>query len=99
MCVPDKTITGGLGTLTPYSPGKLSPTQTYTPPIPGSQPQGPQASFTTVNTPQLGLPAGPAPFAPRIERAAATQPQYTTDANGVKRPAKTGYQSLQITRQ
>lgn len=94
MCVPDKTITGGLGTLTPYSPGKLSPTQTYIPPVPTAQ--NPQASFTNVTTPQLGLPAGPAPFAPRIERAASTQTQYTTDANGVKRPAKTGYQSLQI---
>lgn len=64
-------------------------------PVPPPKPYG----FQDVIAPQLGLPAAPPLFAPRIERAAATAPQYTTDAAGVKRPVKTGFQSLQITRQ
>lgn len=100
MCVPDKTLVGS--TLTPYSQGQLSQTQTYMPSgqfTLTTQQQKKQAGFQDVIAPQLGLPAAPPLFAPKIERAAGTGTQYTTDADGVKRPVKTGYQSLQITRQ
>lgn len=101
MCVPDKTLIGGIksvnGLNSPF------PVQTYTPPAPASNTFAPQlqqqAGFQPVIAPQLGAPAAPPLFAPRIERAQATSTQYTTDANGVKKPAKTGYQSLQINRQ
>lgn len=101
MCTPvqPQTQTKKPGTFTPYVPGNLSPTQTYTPPVQLTEAQKKQqAGFTDVIAPQLGLPAAPPLFAPRIERAAATQQDYVTDSNGVKRRAKTGYSSLRIER-
>lgn len=100
MCVPDKTITG-LGTVSNQT-GYISPypTQTYTPPtINPTQNLKLQSGFQDVIAPQLGLPGAPPLFAPRIERAQGTGTQYTTDANGVKKPVQTGFQSLQINRQ
>lgn len=98
------------GTLSPYVPTKggtdyvtrTSPypqQPQYTPPHQLTTEQKKrQAGFTDVIAPQLGLPAAPPLFAPRIERAAANQQDYVTDSNGVKRRAQTGYSSLRIER-
>lgn len=76
--------------VTGFSPYPQQPA--YKPPVQLTEAQKKrQAGFTDVIAPQLGLPAAPPLFAPRIERAAATQQDYVTDSNGVKRRAKTGY--------